>query len=89
MGRLVQGSITTESGIRLKAKKYLPSATKRGTADIHAIIKGFHVSIEVKIGSDRQSEDQKLEQGRIERAGGKYWIVKTPEEFFELYHRMN
>ena len=64
---------------------YRPSTQVRGIADIDALIKGRKVAIEIKIGSDRQSEAQKEYQAKIERAGGFYWIVKDFDQFFELY----
>ena len=59
--------------------------TNKGTADIDSIIAGKPVKFEVKIGSDRQSDAQKKEQQRIERAGGSYYIIKTVEDFFTIY----
>ena len=53
----------------------------KGTADLHAMIGGKTVKIEVKYGKDKQSEAQKEYQARIERAGGEYWIVHTFDEF--------
>lgn len=64
---------------------YRPSTQVKGIADIDALIKGYKVAIEVKIGSDRQSEAQKDYQAKIERAGGYYWIVKDFDQFHELY----
>ncbi len=74
------------SGNILTVNKFIPSQTKRGTADIHAIINGKHVSIEIKIGADRMSEHQEREQHRIEQAGGIYIVIKTIEQFFEWYN---
>ena len=49
----VQGQVRkTESG----QFKWTPSTTRRGTADIHAIVRGKHISIEVKIGPDKMSK---------------------------------
>ena len=64
---------------------YRPSTQVKGIADIDALIKGYKVAIEVKIGSDRQSEAQKDYQAKIERAGGYYWIIKDFDQFHELY----
>jgi hypothetical protein len=61
---------------------YIPTKTYKGTADIHACINGKHVSIEVKIGKDRQSLDQKKEEKRITNAKGIYMIVKDAESFY-------
>lgn len=64
-------------------KKRIPSSVKKGTADIHAVYKGKHLSIEVKIGKDRQSDEQKAVQKSVEAAGGIYFIATT----FEAFHQ--
>ena len=64
---------------------YRPSTQVKGIADIDSLIKGYKVAIEIKIGSDRQSEAQKDYQSKIERAGGYYWIVKDFDQFYILY----
>lgn len=65
--------------------KWIKSSTKKGTADIHAIIKGRSVSIEIKVGKDKPSADQLSEQTKIRAAGGIYEFISTPEQFFDLY----
>jgi hypothetical protein len=61
------------------------STATKGSADISATIEGLSVKIEVKIGKDRQSEYQKIYQANIEKAKGKYWIVKNFADFYEKY----
>jgi hypothetical protein len=61
------------------------STATKGSADISATIEGLSVKIEVKIGKDRQSENQKIYQANIEKAKGKYWIVKNFADFYEKY----
>lgn len=61
--------------------RFTPSATRKGTADIHAVMNGRHVSIEVKIRRDRLSEHQQQEQQRITDAGGLYFVAKDMESF--------
>lgn len=65
--------------------KWTHSGSRRGSADVHAIIGGRAVSIEIKIGKDRQSDDQKKEQQRIENAGGIYFIANDMNQFVEWY----
>ena len=65
--------------------KYIPTTGTKGSADISATILGRSVKIEVKIGSDRQSQHQKDYQAMVENAGGTYWIVKNFEQFYILY----
>jgi hypothetical protein len=61
------------------------STATKGSADISATIQGMSVKIEVKIGADRQSEDQKVYQANIEKSGGKYWIAKNFDDFIKKY----
>jgi hypothetical protein len=68
--------------------KFIPSTTKRGTADIHAVIAGRHVSIEVKIGRDKMSEDQHKVKAAIEKAGGLYYVAHSFDEFLTFYKTM-
>lgn len=65
--------------------KFIPGTTKKGTADIHAVIKGRHVSIEVKIGRDRMSEAQKIARADIEKAGGVYFVAHDFDSFMKFY----
>jgi len=74
--------------------KWIPTSGTRGSADISATIKpqgqryAIPVKIEVKIGRDRQSEDQKTYQERIEQSGGVYWIVREFDQFISLYDQL-
>ena len=71
--------------------KWLPTSGQLGTADISATINingvGRSVKIEVKM-KDKQSEDQKRYQQAVERAGGLYWLVRSFDEFMELYNQL-
>ncbi len=64
--------------------KRIPSSGTNGTSDIKAIINGRMVAIEIKIGKDRQSPDQKNYQSMVERSGGIYFIAKDFQSFFEF-----
>lgn len=66
--------------------KWAKSNMTVGTADISAIVAGRAVKIEVKIGADRQSDDQRRYQSDVERAGGLYYIAKTFDNFVEWYN---
>lgn len=68
-----------------RRKIWRKSQTERGTADIHSCISGKHVSIEIKFGKDRQSDDQKRVQEKVEASGGVYLIVKTFEDFLNWW----
>lgn len=87
-GRLVDGIEKQPSGTLLTTKKWIPGTTRKGTADIKAVIKGRAVDIEIKIGSDKPSAFQLREQELIRQAGGIYEFIKTPQQFFELYDKI-
>lgn len=70
---------------RVVGGKYIPGSTRRGSADISSTIAGRSVMFEVKIGSDRPSPYQLKEQEREEAAGGKYYFIKTVEQFLDVY----
>ncbi|MGN6297932.1 MAG: hypothetical protein ACTHM7_14190 [Ginsengibacter sp.] len=60
-------------------------STRRGTSDVHGVFKGRFLSIEIKIGSDRQSEAQIKEAERITKAGGLYFVAKDMPSFLEWW----
>ena len=68
--------------------KWTPGQSTKGTADISATIRGRSVKIEVKFGSDRQSDAQKQYQEAIEKAGGTYIIAKDFDSFVLWYETM-
>ena len=57
-----------------------------GTADISATIQGCSVKIEVKIGTDRQSDEQKRYQKQVEDTGGIYYIARDFKTFQSWYY---
>ena len=68
---------------RVVGGKYIYGTTRRGTADISATVKGRSIMFEVKIGKDSASVHQLKEQTKERAAGGEYFFVSTPEQFFE------
>jgi hypothetical protein len=67
--------------------KWTHGSTRRGTADIHAIYQGRHISIEIKIGNDKQSDEQRKEAERVIKAGGLYFVAKDMESFLEWWQK--
>lgn len=65
----------TKSGM-----KWIPSGSTPGSADIHAVINGRFVAIEIKFGRDRQSVKQKKYQAKIEKSGAKYIVAKSLDD---------
>lgn len=73
---------------RIVKGKWIPSSTRKGSADISATIRGKSVQIEVKVGSDRPRPEQLQEQERERKSGGIYEFIRTADEFLELYDKV-
>ena len=73
---------------RIVKGKWIPSTTRKGTADISATIKGRSVMIEIKVGSDRPRPEQLQEQERERKSCGIYEFIRTADEFLELYDKI-
>lgn len=90
MGRMIDNTKTVSNVLgqsyRIGSKKWIKGTGTKGSADISATIQGRSVKIEVKIGKDRQSDDQKNYEHQITRAGGIYYIAKDFDSFFHWYN---
>ena len=73
---------------QIGSAKWIPGSSTRGSADISATIAGRSVKIEVKIGTDRQSQAQRDYQKQIETAFGIYYIARNFESFSKWYNQM-
>jgi hypothetical protein len=73
----VQGTYSAKLG------KYIPGTAKRGLADIMGTYKNKSISIEVKIGKDRQSDYQIKVEQQITKAGGLYFIARDFQSVVE------
>jgi hypothetical protein len=82
-GRYRPGQTIVDAGgfCRHLPGQYIP-AHKKGLADVVAALKGGkYVGIEVKIGKDRQREDQKVVEKELKQADAGYILVKTWDDF--------
>lgn len=64
---------------------WITGTTKKGSGDTVACLRGKMIWFEVKIGADTPSDKQIEQQRKINNSGGKYYFVKTPDEFLTLY----
>ena len=81
---------TGTQGRMIKVKgqyQRIPSANRKGTADVSATIKGRACKFEIKTGNDKPSPEQLREQELERRAGGQYEIIHNMGEFFLWYDR--
>ena len=65
----------------VKKKVYRKGVQRKGVPDIIGIIDGRFFGIEVKIGADRQSADQKEIEKEINHAGGVYFVAKSYDDY--------
>lgn len=86
MGREIHDNTETSFlGIKatVKNSSWIPSSTRKGTADLIIGYKGRILYCEVKFSkSDRLSPDQQSFKRAVEVAGCPYIITRTLEEFF-------
>ncbi len=92
-GRVIDKSYTYQDVIgktkTIGSVKWIPGSGTNGSADISATIAGRSVKIEVKIGKDKLSEDQKKYRDQIEASGGIYIVARSYEGFvLELERRL-
>ena len=66
-----------------KRQVYRKGVQRKGIPDIIGIIDGRFIGIEVKIGRDRQSADQKLIEKEINESGGVYFIAKSYDDYID------
>ena len=58
-----------------------------GSGDIICCLQGgLYLEIEIKTGSDKQNENQKLRERRLKTINGKYWLIKSFEQFKTEYN---
>lgn len=80
--------INNQGTFNRKLNKYIPSTSKRGLADIMGTYRGLSLHIEIKIGKDKQSEDQKQIEAEVIRSGGKYFVAKDFESFHKWFNQL-
>ena len=90
MGRYLPGKSISKGfygNVNTKGK-YIPTTSVLGAADFSILINGINWECEIKIGKDRQSDNQKEYQKRIESSGGHYSIVRNFTDFIEQYNKL-
>lgn len=80
--------ISNQGTYNSKLRKYIPSTSRKGLADVMATYQGKSLHIEVKVGLDKQSEAQKKIESEVSRSGGHYFIAKNFTSFKEWYDNL-
>lgn len=73
--------INSQGQYDAKLGRWRKGGTRKGIPDVIGLINGKFYGIEVKIGRDRQSIEQKEIQAEIEAAGGIYYVAKNYESY--------
>lgn len=81
--------INNQGTFNRKLNKYIPSTSKRGLADVMATYQGKSLHIEIKIGRDKQSENQLKVEAEVNRSGGHYILARDFESFYNWFNQLN
>jgi len=76
---------SNQTGVSRTGGRWIPFGEK-GSPDIIGCIRGQFIGVEVKVGKDKWRDDQKAFCERIKKAGGYYFLVKSVDDFVDLYH---
>lgn len=87
MGRQVGGFTKTQSGKVFDDRRFIKASTKKGSEDVDLILSGTPVKIEIKIAGDVQSKKQEGHQAKVTRAGGHYFIIKSIDDYIDIFNR--
>jgi len=81
--------INTTGTYNQKLGKWIHSGSKKGMADITAVINGKHISIEIKAGRDVPRPEQLKVKQEVEAAGGVYIFVRSFDDFLTQINEMS
>lgn len=70
-----------------KLKIWRKSGMEKGFSDVHGLIFSIPLYVEIKIGKDKQSIEQKDFQMKVEKVGGYYFIAKDLPSFIIWINR--
>lgn len=60
----------------------------KGKPDLIVCIKGRFIAFELKVGSNRMQDAQKIHKSRIERSGGLHYSPYTLDEFKKIIEEL-
>ena len=89
VGRVIKAGrdIQTINGTIRAKTVMIKGSTKKGTADVQAVINGRSLALEIKVGKDRMSEAQLKQQQAVQNAGGYYYVIRDVDTFLALYDK--
>jgi len=71
-------------GMFYKQIGHYECSSEKGLPDLIVIKDGMFIGLEVKTKTGRQRDTQKQAQAKIEKAGGKYFIVRSANEVKDI-----
>lgn len=71
-----------------KRGQWRKGGMRKGIPDIIGIINGQFFGVEVKIGKDKQSADQRVIEVEINDAGGIYYIARNYNDYAEFMNSL-
>jgi len=80
--------INVQGTFNRQLNKYIPSTSRRGLADIMGTFRGKSLHVEIKVGKDKQSEDQKKVEAEVTRSGGLYFIARDFKSFKQWFDKL-
>lgn len=73
--------INTQGQYDPRLKIWRPGSTVKGMSDILIVFEGIPIFVEVKVGKDKQSKEQKAFEESVTKAGGLYFVARDIETF--------
>lgn len=67
-----------------KGKKRFMRFGASGSPDIIVVYDGKYIGFEIKDTKGKQSDTQKKFQEALEKAGGKYYLIRSIDEFIKI-----
>lgn len=64
-------------------KKFVASQQRRGLPDVFAVVRGRAAFVEIKVGKDRLSDDQREAIGELQASGAEVYISGDFEGFYD------
>lgn len=71
-----------------KRGKYRHSQSRKGMADVSAVVNGRPLQIEVKAGKDKPRPDQLQVAAEYEQAGGLYVFIHNFADYMQVYNKI-
>ena len=73
---------------RADLNRYIPSQQRRGLPDVFAVVHGRAVHIELKVGKDRLSDDQKPAISDLQQAGASVFVARDFQTFYDWFNAL-